>query len=957
MDPKMQDVLLHLARHFTTENAPALSAPFDVPGLDELLDVQPSLERLASLDYIEAERVDGHRVLLITDLTPAGWDAVFSLTARLAGGAFTVSEQVAGQQESSSESVDVQSMALEALDAGDLVAAKTLLRRITPPEPVVQHLLGKIALREGDLEEARALMADAAASGVDEANRDLGFVHEQLAELDAAAAAYSRAAESGSIHAYRDLIRVYEMQGNEEAAAAWRHRLDDHIDTAQGGRRLVIPSITGDAVEGRPDLLEIDGDAQALAALIASKQLEPPLAVGLYGEWGSGKTFFMKRVQKNIDLLAARSRAEEAVFHSGIEHVWFSAWHYAEGNLWASLLHHVFASLHPQKSRYRAAFDAAVESVGGARQMTSAATAEVVAANARLETANHAIVDAETRHEKALQKARQLRGRDLWTAVELRASEQGLTDELVRAANELGVPALVETAHDVWTTAQRVGELATRARVLATSGPRYRTPLAYAVYAAVLVGVGGIVLGDWLRDHDQWVGTMAAVLAQVVAIGSAVGTWLTRQAALARKLLAPAEALQQSLEERLLRLKAEHDTEVRKLEKLAEIAAAELAAAQAELMNAEQALRDATAAKAELTGEVLLRRYLAERASSGDYERYMGVIALAHRDLRDLDEHLRAALLDRGGEEHTLDRIVLYIDDLDRCNPTTVTDVLDAVHLLLALRLFVVVVGVDPRWLRQSLRERHPSLLGQPGKPTWTSPTDYLEKIFNLTYTLPHMDPRRAAHLLTSVAREIQGNAAEPGSAGGQSTRYLAPPVTSSDGPDQATTGSVADQVVDIDVYGELAEALTLREGEILALADVAPLVSDSPRRAKRFLSIYLIVKARVLADRNLRYRLVGPSGEADAERGSLLLLAIALCMGTPSTIAALVQDPDIDRSSDLESVLLSTDVDSERGKLLAFLEWRSTSARRITFDEILGWVSTIKPFLPLGFDELRAVS
>jgi len=36
-------------------------------------------------------------------------------------------------------------------------------------------------------------------------------------------------------------------------------------------------------------------------------------------------------------------------------------------------------------------------------------------------------------------------------------------------------------------------------------------------------------------------------------------------------------------------------------------------------------------------------------------------------------------------------RIVLYIDDLDRCPPDSVADVLQAIHMLLFFPLFVVV--------------------------------------------------------------------------------------------------------------------------------------------------------------------------------------------------------------------------------------------------------------------------
>lgn len=58
-----------------------------------------------------------------------------------------------------------------------------------------------------------------------------------------------------------------------------------------------------------------------------------------------------------------------------------------------------------------------------------------------------------------------------------------------------------------------------------------------------------------------------------------------------------------------------------------------------------------------------------------------------------------------------VDRIVLYIDDLDRCPPERVVEVLQAVHLLLAFPLFIVVVGVDSRWLLRSLEKQYPEFL------------------------------------------------------------------------------------------------------------------------------------------------------------------------------------------------------------------------------------------------------
>ena len=63
-----------------------------------------------------------------------------------------------------------------------------------------------------------------------------------------------------------------------------------------------------------------------------------------------------------------------------------------------------------------------------------------------------------------------------------------------------------------------------------------------------------------------------------------------------------------------------------------------------------------------------------------------------------------------GDQLPRIDRIVVYIDDLDRCPPDRVVQVLEAVQLLLAVPLFVVVVAVDPRWLLRSLTVHYQEL-------------------------------------------------------------------------------------------------------------------------------------------------------------------------------------------------------------------------------------------------------
>ena len=76
--------------------------------------------------------------------------------------------------------------------------------------------------------------------------------------------------------------------------------------------------------------------------------MSPPLAIALFGDWGSGKSFLMSSVRDRLEALTARvadrPQGEVRVWKR-IEQIEFNAWEYVQGNLWASLLERIFAQL------------------------------------------------------------------------------------------------------------------------------------------------------------------------------------------------------------------------------------------------------------------------------------------------------------------------------------------------------------------------------------------------------------------------------------------------------------------------------------------------------------------------------------------------------------------------------------------------------------------------------------
>lgn len=70
----------------------------------------------------------------------------------------------------------------------------------------------------------------------------------------------------------------------------------------------------------------------------------------------------------------------------------------------------------------------------------------------------------------------------------------------------------------------------------------------------------------------------------------------------------------------------------------------------------------------------------------------------------------------------------------------------------------MVVVAVDPRWLRQALEQHHATLFlaGDRGEEWQTSPTDYLDKIFQIPYALRPIGERAGEYIRSLLPEAVQ---------------------------------------------------------------------------------------------------------------------------------------------------------------------------------------------------------
>ena len=111
-------------------------------------------------------------------------------------------------------------------------------------------------------------------------------------------------------------------------------------------------------------------------------------------------------------------------------------------------------------------------------------------------------------------------------------------------------------------------------------------------------------------------------------------------------------------------------------------------------------------------------------------------------------------------------KVVIFVDDLDRCLPDNALDVIESMKLFFDLPGFVFVVGLDEDVVQRAVRTRFPE---NPGLPATTASAadvaaapdaqlarDYVEKIFQVPYRLPPVVAEQLNDLLEAMYSEAK---------------------------------------------------------------------------------------------------------------------------------------------------------------------------------------------------------
>jgi len=566
------------------------------------------------------------------------------------------------------------------------------------------------------------------------------------------------------------------------------------------------------------DQLGVAPYVSMLATVIADRNTPTPLSVGIFGEWGSGKSYFMGLLRHAV---ADLSRSRNAAYCTDIAQIGFNAWHYADSNLWASLGDEIFRQLagpgtapNDERKDLRAKLAQNLDLRQELEAKTKQARDTVADLQATVDTATESRRERAAKLITALRRSPELRRQldSAWGKLGVREpidQSKLLADELNGTLSE--ADALRRTSAD------RTGRLVVLIAALAL--------IACAVVAALAPGI------------RSWLAGASGVLAVVFATGVSL---LARARSGLRALRSLSDELRSGMK------RTEETTEAMQALRAAE---AEQRLAEAQLAEVVSHVGELGRQLSELAPGHRLYSFLASRVEDGSYHRNLGLISIIRKDFEQLVALLTALRdePDKHGAHRPIDRIVLYIDDLDRCSPSQVVDVLQAVHLLLALDLFIVVIGVDPRWLLRSLHSHYEKILDDTADagPWRMIPEDYLEKIINIPIVLPGMPGGSLTRLLMSM--DVVHSKAGSGNEIAQrlTPEQTAPPTIDSEIGVEA--GSEVDEQRRATTLDRPPRPLTQPELDLLSTLDV---LVDTPREAKRLFNLYRMVRAtRDLSD------------------------------------------------------------------------------------------------------------
>lgn len=636
----------------------------------------------------------------------------------------------------------------------------------------------------------------------------------------------------------------------------------------------LIAVLNADSENGE-DYFGISKDVESFAKIISSEHFIPPLAIALFGQWGTGKSFFMKKLREKIQELTTSGNPN--LYIEGIAPIHFNAWSYMDTNLWASLVTKIFEEL----QTYISGNTETDELKHQVQQELNNRLGLLKEERSILETQKRNDEERlELLQKKEFKLETELKQRiDTIKSASLKAILENVDEQFNvngRLQESLGVSVDSKKLNEIRTIVPEkywkepdlaIKELKSAGTFIREFYRGKNTILSIVLIVLVLVIIALIPLLGIGKFKETNPFSLQVILSSIAIL---IPFWI-RFTATFDKLRPFVKAF--------WKIKSDHENAVKNAifvhEQTMEATKIEIANKRSELLNIHEQTTQINSHIKVLDFKLenalstqTLYSFIERRAKSDVYHKELGIVSMIRNDFKILSELFAEKEMEDQHKEFRnyftspLRRIVLYIDDLDRCPEDRVIEVLEAVNLLMAFPLFVVVVGVDPRWVKNALiKKYHMQFTGKyNGAETGLAPidaTNYLEKIFQVPFHLKRASDVGVKHMLKELSiieteeteESVQSNASGTFEINDKKTKPLDAKIKALLKDKEVNLLKIEKNInqeeieIDSSTVKEI-ERFVLSQKEVELIQAMSRIIGNNPRAIKRFVNVYHIVRA-----------------------------------------------------------------------------------------------------------------
>ena len=240
-----------------------------------------------------------------------------------------------------------------------------------------------------------------------------------------------------------------------------------------------------------------------------------------------------------------------------------------------------------------------------------------------------------------------------------------------------------------------------------------------------------------------------------------------------------------------------------------------------------------------------------------------------------LSTWLNTSSFNRAGEF----RVVVYIDDLDRCSENKIMELLQAINLILADCEFFVFVGMDTEMIYRAIKSYYKDQVPDRFEE------NYLSKIIQISFYLPDSKLQtRAGYLSTLFSLSSRLELASRKPTNGHVTKPPPAPVSPPASGELPYDMSQLLKIVPVQI--KEAEDTSY---ELQAFSDYCDFIDDNPREMKRLINIHRLIKILVQK----------PDTPLDTDRQKKLAKWLIFCDTWPHLVGNILEATKSSTSED----------------------------------------------------------